>query len=1442
MKLNRIISTMLAVIMAVGAVIGVLPALAVRTYAAAADETEEVTAGDIAKRYLNQTYLTAEDKVNLDPYMKKYLSNDRYTLYCNPYTGEVSVRDELSGQFISTNPAYIGDAYATETIPAELMSQFVITFTQKDGSEVSYGSYSWSASRGQIVPYISGNTLRMDYTVGDTTTRYLVPNGITRQDFWNDIIIPAQTVLIQSIREMVQSLRGEPLRLRDGIEAEGEDWTERDRALNYIYEYDEALRSYCDWAAGQGGSYSNYQGHRIEKWDFDYVMEYFWNFTPEERAAAGEDIIETFDAWYRVGYVYYKALCGKEGKNYLQYSKMGNATTDYFSLCTNYTLKDPNDPRLREAQLRSMQTTYPATAEKDKDDDSIFQAIYVLSEGLTNANKRKLQKTINKYAPNYSMDMMYEDEQETQLEPEVEINPVFRLSLEYTLTAKGLQVSLPANSIYYDETLYSIVSIDLLPYMGSGDMNEGGYAFYPDGSGAIIDYDDFAKKNLTLSGSIYGQDYAFHATSGANQQSVRMPVFGSVSNEKLWYFRDIYTGRRSYVTEKTYAAGSFTYTIVPRRVDEKIYDEATESTVTRTHYEFFYLSDGNAEVDLPYSKGDGLPYTPYDSEKGLQYYYASAEDAAADRRVYLNPAKTLPDNVPAVTVTAIETESRTNGYLAIVEDGASLCTVGLTVNGLSNNPYASSCVSFRPLPQDTYDLSEANSSADSVMFTVKSTEKYLGRLTVQYVMLTDEETAKTIGTDYVSSYVGMANVYRDYLCEGASAILSLASDSDLQSQLPLYIETFGVTETIKRFLTIPFEVKVPLTSFEDVQTMYKELADAGITNIKFKLTGYANGGMRATYPAKLKWESKAGGRSGFRKLMEFVGDNAAAGLSVYPDFEFQYLKYDRLFDGVRWKKIAARTVDNRYAYKQVYSPYVQEYNRYSKGVIVAPNLISGLYDKLNRRYLRYDNDAISLGAMAGDLSSSYEDGNVTLREDAIRRTLEVLAKASGDYSVMSSGGNVYALQYIDHLLSAPIDSSHFRSASYTIPFFGMVMHGTLSYAGGPLNQEGNPDYQILRSVESGAALYFLLSYQNTNLLKDDGMLSEYYSVNYQIWKADVISYYKKLNDAIGDLQNHIISGHQLIAGERVVEAAETKSDRKSLEAEYLRQLKSQVTASVTSKLRDLQVLRAFYLESLDLIAESITSDEVTQGQLENIPSVREARKNELIALMQGDYEGEYLKKLDENEDAVQNYIIREVEPNLSDADILRYIDPTGTQVFTGAFVNAVVEKRISLESGQTIGVSFDTDALLGQALHLVGLDEEGTVAEICDSTSAVYDSDFAAFAAGLREYCAQNTVAPSSVYTEEGYLLGVSLDHLTYESAYSYVTDSDSLDADFRTNKDYKPTIYTIDDGSIVLVTYTKGDHTVRFLINYNMFSVRVSITGRDEITLGAQSFVRLDS
>ena len=61
--------------------------------------------------------------------------------------------------------------------------------------------------------------------------------------------------------------------------------------------------------------------------------------------------------------------------------------------------------------------------------------------------------------------------------------------------------------------------------------------------------------------------------------------------------------------------------------------------------------------------------------------------------------------------------------------------------------------------------------------------------------------------------------------------------------------------------------------------------------------------------------------------------------------------------------------------------------------------------------------------------------------------------------------------------------------------------------------EGDIDEMILRSIENGASLYFTLSYQNTNRLKESFSNSKYYSVNYEIWKDDVVEYYTKLNDA-----------------------------------------------------------------------------------------------------------------------------------------------------------------------------------------------------------------------------------------------------------------------------------------------------------------------------------------
>ena len=68
----------------------------------------------------------------------------------------------------------------------------------------------------------------------------------------------------------------------------------------------------------------------------------------------------------------------------------------------------------------------------------------------------------------------------------------------------------------------------------------------------------------------------------------------------------------------------------------------------------------------------------------------------------------------------------------------------------------------------------------------------------------------------------------------------------------------------------------------------------------------------------------------------------------------------------------------------------------------------------------------------------------------------------------------------------------------------------------------------------------------------------------------------------------------------------------------------------------------------------------------------------------------------------------------------------------------------------------------------------------------------------------------------------------------SFFTDSVATDAD------YKHTDFSLDDGSIVMVTYKKGSEEVRILLNFSIFEVKVEIDGKTVI-LDKYEFVRLD-
>ena len=460
--------------------------------------------------------------------------------------------------------------------------------------------------------------------------------------------------------------------------------------------------------------------------------------------------------------------------------------------------------------------------------------------------------------------------------------------------------------------------------------------------------------------------------------------------------------------------------------------------------------------------------------------------------------------------------STSRGYMAIIEEGDALARVQL-----SQQPgvyrYSLLKTTFTTRQKDKF----------SGGWSAFATRRYVDNYKIRYVMLNDDTKADQahLSNYYECSWMGMACAYRDYLDAKDNGFERLTSADISDSAIPLYIETFGCVDTIEKVLSMPVTVSKALTTFDDVATMYDYLCANGVKNVNFKLTGYANGGLYSDVPYKLKWESSVGGANGFEDLVEKA---KTEGFGIYPDFNFVYTTHSDGGSKVNMKKHAARTVFNRYTTKRVYSSTYQAFVSYYQ-MVMAPATYAHFYEKLSDKYEKYDASGISLGTFGSALNSDYDEEKLSLREDTKQYIMQGLDYFKNqNYDVMVDAGNAFTWGYVDHILGVPLDSSRYSAEMTAVPFAGMVLHGYKQFTSTALNKEGNISYAVLKAMESGASVYFILSYANTELLKEDEVLSQNYSVRYDIWQERLVEIYLELNSVLADVQTKLIVNHEVL--------------------------------------------------------------------------------------------------------------------------------------------------------------------------------------------------------------------------------------------------------------------------------------------------------------------------
>jgi len=112
--------------------------------------------------------------------------------------------------------------------------------------------------------------------------------------------------------------------------------------------------------------------------------------------------------------------------------------------------------------------------------------------------------------------------------------PYFEVAVRYTLTDRGFKATIINESIVESKN-HRLSHIDFLPYFGAGSKNDNGYIVVPDGSGALINFNNGKTYAATYEKSLYGKDYGKAVyVMPEKTYTALMPIYGMKKNDDAY--------------------------------------------------------------------------------------------------------------------------------------------------------------------------------------------------------------------------------------------------------------------------------------------------------------------------------------------------------------------------------------------------------------------------------------------------------------------------------------------------------------------------------------------------------------------------------------------------------------------------------------------------------------------------------------------------------------------------------------------------------------------------------------------------------------------------------------------------------------------------------------------------------------------------------------------
>lgn len=473
---------------------------------------------------------------------------------------------------------------------------------------------------------------------------------------------------------------------------------------------------------------------------------------------------------------------------------------------------------------------------------------------------------------------------------------------------------------------------------------------------------------------------------------------------------------------------------------------------------------------------------------------------------------TVVENTAPVRLPVFGMKYEDSALFAMITGGDALARIdAATANATSdyNNVYTTFYVRGFEL------LSMFGTTGSQADLPVVENDLYETTLQVEYIPLNKEN----------ASYSGMANYYRNRLV--SEGVLKETVEN---TELPLYLDILGGVNISKNVAGIMFEDVYEMTTYEQAAAIAKDLAAGGVHSIKMNYLGWFNGGFYHDVPDKIQRVKGLGSGKEIAELKNYLEAN---GGSLYGNVAFNEVSYTS--DRYSLSQEAAKYYNGKLVLLGAVSPNTLRRSANAKYeetmyTMLSPRFLNYYVNEFNEAFEEYEMTGVALRDLGSVLSSDKKRTGLIHRQDALKLMQKGMETLSGAADVLMHGGNAYSLAYATELVDVPLGGSNFYVVDEMVPFYAMVVHGHLNYAGEEINLLQSPDRVdlLLDCIENGAAPRYVISWNSSDAIKYSG-LNSMYSVQYELYEEEIKEFYGKLSQALCDVMNVPMVKHEILS-------------------------------------------------------------------------------------------------------------------------------------------------------------------------------------------------------------------------------------------------------------------------------------------------------------------------